>query len=230
MRGRGAIGAIIIVVGIVLGVAPAAALAAPRDVASTHAYIRADYALASASEAKVKPAEAKIQALNRKLAGECPNVGAGSPEDEASQPVSHAVIVALWSISYGADAGPINVFADAVRHLRWSSPKLTHMAQSYAASLQELATLPLPSLCNEVRSWKASGFKVIPAATASLVQRAEQIKTKAIPARLLAPYEQPADRSVEARTMHLEVKLEEAEIGVGLTDWDQMLATLGLNQ
>ncbi len=222
--------ATMIVTVLALGMAPATAIATPQDVASTHAYIQANYAFARATEAKVGAAQAKIEALNQKLGRECPHVAAGSPETEESQPLSYEVVVALWSVSYGTDAGPIRTFVDTVRRLRWSDHRLTHIAQSYATGLHEMATLPMPDLCGDVRAWTASGFKTVPAATTSLDRRAEGIETKTIPPRLLAPYEQPADRGILARTTRLETKLLQTETVVGFSDWDLVLGTLGLNQ
>lgn len=213
-----------------LGVAPSPALAASSDVAATHTYIEANYALAQASVARIGQSQAKIERLNVSLAHECPHIGIGSPEDEASQPISYEVTVALWSLAYGGDAGPITTFTNVAGRLRWSNPAITRAAETYVRSLHELATLPLPGLCADVRSWKESGFQVIPAGAASLVQRVEAIEPKAIPGHLLTPYERGSDASIEARSAHLETKIEEFEFVVGQSDWIQVLETLGLNE
>lgn len=209
--------------------APATALASTQDIAATHAYISANYALARADVALIAPVQRKIEQLNGVLAHECPLVGTGSPENEASQPISHEVTVALWSISYGAAAGPIRSFVSATGRLHWSNQAITRIAKSYARNLHELATVPLPALCADVRSWKATGFQVISPAVLSLVTRVEGIEPTAIPPRLLAPYERGADASILARTKRLEARLSENEFMVGQTDWIQVLGTLGLN-
>jgi hypothetical protein len=219
-----------LIVTVLLGTTPAAALATPSDVAATHAYIQANYAFTRATEGQVAPGQAKIEAFNRMLAGRCPHVGAGSPEDEAAQPLSYEVAVALWSIAYRFDAGPIRAFVNAVEHLRWSDHRLTRMAQSYASGLHELAGLPMPDLCADVAAWKASGFKTVPAVTTSLDRRVEAIETKSLPASLLARYERPQDKGLEAQIVRLETKLEHTETVVGFSDWDLVLETLGLNQ
>ena len=69
--------------GLVMG---ASASAAPADVAATHSYIKANYAFARASVARIHAAHAKIAVFEARLARECPNVGKGSPENDASQP------------------------------------------------------------------------------------------------------------------------------------------------
>lgn len=213
-----------------LGVAPATASATSGNSAATHAYIRANYLLARASEASVAPTQAKILALGHKLGQECPRVGAGSPENEASQKVSYEVAGAIWSVSYGAIAGPIGKFARAVSTLRWSNPKLTRLAQGYAKSLRELAALPMPNICGNVRAWSASNFKVIPLSTVNFDRHVEAIVGHTIPPAQLAPYEQPADKSILARTTNLETELEHTETVTGFNDWDSLLETLGLNQ
>jgi hypothetical protein len=225
MRGRSTL-----LAAVVLAAVPAPALATPQDVAATHAYIEANYVLAQAMVARIGEGQTKIERLNGDLTHECPGVGAGSPEDEASQPISHEVTVALWSLAYGVDAGPIRTFTNIAGGLRWSSHAIRSASQTYARNLRELAAVPLPNLCADVRSWKETGFKTIPAAVVSLVQRVEAIEPKAIRPRLLTAYERGADASILARTIRLETRLEENEFLVGQGDWIQVLETLGLQE
>jgi hypothetical protein len=219
-----------IIAAVVLGLAPAQAMAASGDVVATRAYIQANYALARTAVALIGPAQAKIESFNGQLARECPRAGAGSPENEASQPISHEVAVALWSVAYAIGAAPVRTFVSKTSRLRWSNHTITRLSQRYARSLHEMVTLPLPHLCEDVRAWKASGFQVIPAGVASLVQRVEAIELNPIPPRLLAPYERGADASTLKRTIGLGTKLAEAEFIKGQTDWIQVLETLGLNE
>jgi hypothetical protein len=212
------------------GVTPAGALASSGDAAATHAYIEANFKLTRAAEASVAPVQAKIAALDKQLGRECPKVGEGGPENGESQKVSHEAADALWSLSYGADVAPIRAFAKTVGSLHWSNPSLTRIARHYAKTLEGLAALPLPNLCGDVREWKASDFRTIPAATLQLDERAESLEGQTIPPKLLAPYERPSDRGVVAETSRLETKLERTETVVGFSDWDMLLETLGLNQ
>jgi hypothetical protein len=213
---------------LIVALTPIQAIAGPGDVVATHAYIQANYALAKASVALIGAGQARIERLNAKLAHECPNEGAGSPEDEASQPVSYEVAVALWSIAYGTDAGPIRTFVQVAGRLHWSDQRITRLARRYADGLHAYATLPLPDLCAEVGAFKASGFQTIPPATTRLVAREQAIDATAIPSGLLVPYERGADASVLARTEALEIKLEENEFLLGQGDWFQVLETIGL--
>jgi hypothetical protein len=221
---------LILFVAMALGILPAQSLASAGDVSATHAYIEANYALSKASVAGIAPGQAKIERLNSQLAAECPHVGAGSPEDEASQPISHEPTVALWSLAYGTDARAIHTFAKTVGRLRWSNHAITRAAQTYARSLSELAALPVPPLCSDVLSWKQTGFQTISPAVLSLVNRVEAIELKPVSTRSLAPYAHGADASLLARTKPLEQKLAENEFVLGQTDWIQVLETLGLNE
>jgi hypothetical protein len=209
---------------------PAQASARSNDLVATHAYIQASYRLARAGVALIGPVQRKVQQLKEKLAQECPLVGAGSPEDEASQPMAHEVADALWSIEYGAAAGPIASFVKAVGHLRWSSGATTRIAATYARNLHELATLPLPPLCEDVRAWKATGFQTMPPRTASLAARVDAIEPRPIPPRLLAPFERGADARVLARARALETTIAENEFILGQADWIHVLETLGLQE
>lgn len=210
--------------------APTSALATSQDAAATHAYIEANFAFAQASQARSAIAQTATVRLTGRIARECRDAGAGSPENEESQKVSYEVAGALWSVTYGADAGPIRAFTRAVAPLRWSNPKLTRAAQSYARSLRELSTLALPNLCADVRTWSAGGFRTIPAATIRFDKYVEAIEGHTIAPRLLAPYERPGDRSIVERTTGLETRLEHTETVTGFNDWDTLLETLGLNQ
>lgn len=213
-----------------LGVAPAGAWAAPRDLASTHRYVLANYRLARESEARTGVGQAAIVRANGKLARECPQVGAGSPQNSESQKMSYEVVGALWSIAYGTVASPIDAFARAVAPLRWSDPGLTRRAREYAKSLHELAVLPLPDLCKDVREWSASSYRTIPAQTVSFDAHAESIEPHVVPERLLAPYLRPADQGIVRSTTRLENKLKDTETITGFNDWDLLLGTLGVNQ
>jgi hypothetical protein len=213
-----------------LGLAPATASATPRDMAATHAYIQANFALASASEARIGSTQTSIERRTRQFGHECRNVGAGSPQDEEAQKLSYEAVGAVWAVSYGANAGPIRAFARAVRPLRWSNAKLTRIAQGYAQSLRELAALAMPDLCGDTRAWKASGFQTVPATTLRFDEHVESIEGHSIPPRLLAPYEQPTDRGTLARTTRMEADLEHLEFETGIEDWLSLLDTLGLKQ
>ena len=213
---------------LLLAFAPSGAFASAKDVAATHAYIQANYALTNASVGLISRGQSKIEAFNSKLARECPLAGKGTPQDETSQPMSYEVAVALWAIAYGTAASPIRTFVAAVKPLHWSNARLTHIARNYAASLHELSTLAVPDLCTDVRAWTASRFQTVPAGVSALDKRVEAIEGESIPRKLLAPFERGSDASLAARTRGLEIKLAENEFMVGQTDLIEVTETLGL--
>jgi hypothetical protein len=216
----------ITIAALVLGLLPAPAIAS--DASATHTYLQANYALSRASVAKIGAMQANVQALNSRLARECPRAGAGTPYSKISEPMSYEVAVALWSVSYGTAAGPIRTFAKAIKPLRWSNPRITRIAHTYATSLQAMATLPLPDLCTDVRAWTASHFQVVPANVTQLNQQAEAIELNPVPLKLLAPFERGGDAALAARNRSLEVKLAESEFVKGQDDLILVTETLGL--
>jgi hypothetical protein len=225
--------------GVVLTVVLAAALAGAgagassagaSDASSTHTYIQANYALAKAGVARIGAVQAKVQALNASLAQQCPDAGNGAPELEITQPISHEVVAALWSIVFNANAGSIATFISKVKHVHWSSVRITRVLTRYTKSLHELATLAMPNICEDVRAFASSGFRTVPAHVIALVEHAESVEIEPIPARLLAPFASGSDRGVLAKTTRLESKLEEQEFALGQSDWLEILGTLALPQ
>jgi hypothetical protein len=213
-----------------LALAPTGALASSADVAATHAYLAANYALARASEATVAPAQSKVVSFKRKLARECAGAGAGAPENEVEEPLTYEVAGALWSITYGVNARAIGAFARTVGGLHWSQGEITRTAHAYVKTLRGLAALALPDLCADVRAWKASDFGHAPAATMSFDRHVEALEAHAVSQKLLSSYENAADRALAKKTGRLETKLLNAETVEGFNDWDTVLETLGLPQ
>jgi hypothetical protein len=209
---------------------PSQASASQSDVAATHAVIEAGYVVAKAGVASIPAVQAKIEALNTSLAQRCPRAGAGSGEDEATQPMAHEITSDLWAIAYGYNARPIATFVAKVKHLRWSNPRITRAVRHEAQSLHEMATLRQPNLCADVRAWAASGFAVIPPGVVTLDEHAEGIQFEELPLRgLLAPYERGSDKRLVARIEAFLTKIEEEEFSLGQADWYQILGTLGMN-
>jgi hypothetical protein len=215
---------------LVVGLAPAGAVAAPQDASATHAYLAANYAFLHAVHANEHAVNTNVAKLNRTLASECPSVGAGAPQNEEEQHMSYEVAGALWATLYHTDAKVVQTFIRSVKPLKWSNGKITHIARAYIGSLRELAVLAPPDLCGDIRAWSADGFKAVPASTIRFDRHVEAIEGKSIPLHLLAPYEQSADKGLAARAAHLETQLDNAETIVGFNDWDTLLHTLALNQ
>jgi len=207
---------------------PAPALADAQDAAATHAGITAGYALARAAVATIPVAQDRIERYNSKLAGECPDVGAGTPETEASEPMSGEVAAALWSISYGAAAGPIKTFARAISPLHWTNPRFNRAVHHLAATLTELATLRMPDLCADVRAWTASGFTTVPQDVLEIDHHVEPLELPEIPWGLVTPYVRTGEAGLVSYIKRAETKVAEAEFIKGQKDWYQVIETLGL--
>jgi hypothetical protein len=213
---------------LMLAVAPARAPASTQDLVATQSAIVAGYALARAGVATINIAQSRVESFNRRLAMECPGVGSGTPETEASQPMSHEVAVALWSIAYGSARGPIETFARAMKPLHWTSARINRVAHSFVANLTALATIPLPDLCADVRAWTASGFTAVPRNVTELDRRVERLELPNIPWTLVDPYVRGGDGGLVAYIKRAERQIAEAEFRLGQDDWYQVLRTLGL--
>jgi hypothetical protein len=217
-------------VALAVSLTPASAGATQRDVASTHAYIVAAHTALHAVVSKWSTIEAAVRKLDRRFKAECPSVGAGSPQNEEEQKLSSEVAGALWATGYHTDAPIVRAFVKAVGPLRWSNPAVTRSAHRLVEGLREMTRLPIPDLCGDVRAWAAGGFKAVPAGVEQYDRRVEAIEIKEIPHRLLAPYVQPADRSLVAQTERLNTRFEELEFMRGQDDWNALLEVLALNQ
>lgn len=213
-----------------LGTAPAGASGAPRDTASTHAYLVAAHTALHAVVSKWSAVEAGIRKLDQSFRSECPDVGAGSPQSEEEQKLSYEVAGALWATGYHTDASVVRGFVKAVSPLRWSNPAITRDARKFTKGLQEMVALSVPNLCGDVRSWIADGFKAVPAGTEQYDRHVEAIEIKEIPRGLLLPFLAPGDKGLLAQTEHLATQFEELEFQRGQVDWNTALETLGLNQ
>src|ERR1700716_2301218 len=99
-------------------VLPAAAFGA-SNVASTEAYVRANYALTLSGHGKIPTAEARLRGLRERLRRECPGVVAGSPQDSDSEWLTWEVIGAMTIVGYHPGAAPVAKFTRAVSKLSW---------------------------------------------------------------------------------------------------------------
>ena len=213
-----------------VGGMPASATAAPKDIASTHAYAVAAYAALHEVVTKWSTVEAGIHKLDAKFQAECPKVGAGSPQSEQEQLLSSEVAGALWATGYRTEAKVVQKFVKAVGSLTWSNPAITRAARKFTKSLHAMTLLPIPDLCGDVRAWTASGYKTMPANVAQYDRRVEAIEVKEIPRKLLLPYAQSSDRALIAADERLDTRFGELEFERGQDDWDQLLEVLALNQ
>lgn len=214
----------------ILGATSAPALAGQGDAAATRAYIQADYALVHTAKVNLKTSEAALQKLRRRIAAECPQVAAGSPQDTDSEQLSNELVGAMTVVAIQPDKGAVAAFAGTVQRLHWSNAALTRKVHSYAARLRTLSLLPAPDVCADVKAWVASGYKTLPAGAVRFDSRYYKVEVAVgeVPARLLAPSEQPAERAVLTNAKKIEGQLSEAEANAVYT-WGHIMESLALN-
>jgi hypothetical protein len=225
-------GSLIGLVGLLaVGLMPSPALAAAQgNASSTHAALVAADATLQSVVSTWPTLEGSLRGLNRKFATECPDVGAGSPQNDAEQKLSYEVAGALWATAYRKDSKFAQTFIKAVSPLRWSNPAIGRRAHKFINGLREMTSLQVPDLCGDVRSWTASGYQTIPSSTLQFDQHVESIEVEVPSPRILAAYVQPADRGLYAKVGRLLTRFEELEFTTGQRYWDTLLETLGLNQ
>jgi hypothetical protein len=210
---------------------PAGALAAsPQDASSTHTVLVATSKALQGIVSTWPRVEASFDQLDRKFAAECPDVGAGSPQNEPEQKLSYEVAGALWATGYHTDAKIIEEGIREVSSLRWSNPAITRRVHQFIRGLREMIAVQVPDLCGDIRSWTASGYQTIPASTLRFDQHVEAIEVEVPSAQLFAPYLQSSDRALFARVKHLFTRFEELEFVTGQREWIRLLEVLGLNE
>ena len=143
----------------------APATAAAGNASATRTYLKANYALVHAADTRIHQVESTLRGLLAKVRGECPLAAAGSPQESQSEQLSDEVIGTMVLSAIRLDLPAGHAYVQAVGSLRWSSSSVTRSVHAYADKVARMISLPVPALCQDVRSWAASGFKALPAAT-----------------------------------------------------------------
>ncbi len=215
---------------LILAATAAPALADRGDAAATRAYIQADYALVHTAKVNLGTSEAALQKLRRQIAAKCPKAAAGSPQNTDSEQLSNELVGAMTIVAIGPDARAVAAFARTVERLRWSNTALTRKVHSYAAQLKTLSMLAVPDVCGDVTAWAAGHYQALPASTVNFDSRYYKVEVAVgeVPAKLLAPSEQPDERLVLAHAERIEGRLSEAEANAVYT-WGHIMESLALN-
>jgi hypothetical protein len=195
-----------------LALAPAAAQATAGNAAATHAYLQANYALVRVARAHLAASEAEPLRVLAQVRQECPQAGAGSPQNTESTQVSDEIIGAIVIAAAQPDVQAIETFIHAVSGLHWSSGAATSAVRAYAGDLKTVLGLGTPNLCADVKAWAAGGYRTLPASIAGF-------SSKFMPAwvalgylpKQLAAFESAADRALARRCEPLEELLTEGE-------------------
>ena len=220
----------VIVAVLALALTPATAGAASQDVASTHTYLVASYKVLHAAVSTWSTVEASIHSLDLRFHAECPDVGAGSPQNEEDQKLSYEAAGALWATGYHTDAAIVHAYVKTVNRLTWSNPQITRDAHRLTRGLQEMTELQVPNICADVRAWGANSYGAAPANVKQYDEHVENIEIHEIPRHLLVPYVQPAEDGLRKQDEHLATRFEELEFMRGQADWIALLEVLGVNE
>lgn len=204
--------------------------ASGQDVAAARNVLTAGYVALSEVIRTWPRMEASLHQLDSRFARECPNVGAGSPQDEMEQHFSSEVAGALWATAYHTDAGILRKFIHKVTGLTSDNPALNRRVYKFLNGLDEMVALPVPDLCADVRAWDASGFRTIPSSALQFDAHVEAINVAIPSPRLADPYLVPSDRELVPKLEHLIKRFEELEFTTGQRYWNMVLETLGLPQ
>jgi len=251
MRGLGLTG--IVLIAAMACLAPQAlARVTGSDAAATHAYLKAVIALNRAS-AETEPAGIKaIEALATQVQAECPGVLAGAPphvkgektnksRSEAVEEIVAATLGVAEHLEHPADSR----FANIVKRLRWSNPKLTRLLRSLAREQADQSAIPSPELCPDMRFWVASGFTATSTGTHGLLHRLQVVSSitqieaepheptantfnlKALVAYRLKPYEDQRDRALARKALPAESSLTPPQVKPYLEALAKVEAALG---
>jgi hypothetical protein len=192
---------------------PAPAAAASSDTAATQAYLQAGYQALRVGVAHLAASKAAPLHVLASVQRECPQAGAGSPENSESTQMSDDVIGAIVLSAYAPDLPAIRTFVHAVAGLSWSSPGLTHAIRAYTSDWKTLVGLSIPDLCSDVKAWGADGFGALPTNITAFVGKfmPAWVAPGYMPAQLQR-YESPAMRALASRCRQFEEQITEVEV------------------
>jgi hypothetical protein len=219
--------ATLLLIGLVLAASPASA--APDDRAATAAYVRADAALVTTAHARLGAAETALQSLLARVRRECPNVVAGSPQNEASEKLTAQLIGTMRLVALRPLAAATATYARAVSALRWSSATLTRTVRTYARELLAQSRLAPADFCGVLRAWKTSGYATLPPDTLRFdsAYYAVDVAVGLLPVRQLAPSLAGSQRATVAHTRTLEERIVEFE-AQAVETWAKIMNAAGL--
>jgi hypothetical protein len=219
-----------VVLAVTVAIVPATAGATSRDVASTHTYLTASYTVLHTAVSTWSTVEASIHSLDLRLHAECPDAGAGSPEDEEEEKLSYEAAGALWATGYHTDSAIVRTYVHTVDRLTWSNPQITRDARRLTRGLQEMVGLQVPDICADIGAWHANDFGPMPADVKPYDQHVEAIDIHEIPWNLITPYVPPAEQPLLRRVKQVATRFEEIEFMRGQDDWIALLEVVGLNE
>jgi hypothetical protein len=209
--------------------APAVA-ASNSDAQATHAYLVAQYRLATAlwhEAASVRGAE---RAAAAQIARECRGVVSGMPQERSlpfsdlprvrgenarlsqqKQTIEDEMVAAVWRPGDSLDRPAEEAYAGEVRPLSWSNPAIASALLAATAARLEALSAPAPSFCADARGWAQSGYRALSVASrefeaSQAARRNSHREWKRSVEALLKPYENASDRALIRQTEAVEHK------------------------
>jgi hypothetical protein len=207
--------------------ASASARSSQGDAAATRTYLKAHYTEVRANGIAYQAGIKAVGALAAKVQAECPGILAAAPhpavQSRSEVEISEEVFAAVLHTPERAQHAAIARFAHSVRHLHWSSRKLTRLVHTDAAKRAAQSAVQPPNLCTDLRAWAASGYQTPAAGTKSYLRRLSVLgltglhlgsagTTEKTIARMLSRYENRADRAIVRRTTKLAAQ-QQATVG-----------------
>lgn len=214
-----------------LAAAPASALAASGNAATTQKYIQANLKLVESGVSKIGPGRAALQSTRRRIEGQCRNAAFDSPQNPESTELSNEIIGSIVLPALQIGKPDLLKFIGAAGGLHWSNAKLTSAIRVYVGKLKVMATLAAPDVCADVRAWVASGYTTLTPSTIEFDKRfmPNWVAVGETPTPLLTPFAAPSQRAALRRTMSLENQLIEFEAIEGVNTWDALTESLGIS-
>jgi hypothetical protein len=211
------------------------------DRAATSAYLHAQLRFLRSVEANSAAAQASVKALVAKVAGECPQVLAGTPavpnraratpaerrliEQEAA--IGAEIETTLLRTWLSPDRQAIEAFLVQTRTLRWSSNRLTRAVRTGATNEQALLPVGIPDICSDASTWVASGYTRLASGTIESERALEGTTGSQPPVEAqLAPYETPSLKKLVRSFAHLKHQLAQHFLDA-LSTGKELFSTLG---
>jgi hypothetical protein len=115
---------------------------------------------------------------------------------------------------FGPDRPATEAFVAKVTPLSWSDPRIAPLVHFAASSLEKAVAPPVTDVCADMKSWAASGYHVLSAASREFEAAEKAPPSAAKPtgslASLLQPYEGLQVKSLIRRTLALRTKVAKA--------------------
>lgn len=165
------------VVGAVALALPATALASSLDTASTTKFVAASSQVVSAALAKQSQEKAAANALISHVESTCPgavpaNLANGTEAQRHTWQAFSGEAVAEFALAL---TGPIRSAEQravrAIAPLRWTSATVNKEVAAFVQQGRATLALHPPDICAQARASAASGFAVVPPATATFIKR-----------------------------------------------------------